>query len=557
MAHHEIKRRSSNPGEFSADDSARKNTAIIDGVAGDFPPQPERAQIRTIDWDELYGINYLRHGTGTTLFSGFLCNASDETVGGGEGGKEAGGGGGGGGSGGGGRCLEAIVVKCPKWGLSAAEREEVTTELRHEAEMLARFHHPNIIPLTGIGTLPLRDGSSVFFLAVPLLVGGCLSHRLETSAGGSSSQKDQAKKERALALSTLASRGNKDPPEDAALPPGFKRKTFTGGISTVVPPAVPPPPPQASKRGGQMPLSAVLRAAEELASALQYLHDTADESGVVLHRDLKPDNIGFSGGQDDRVLLFDFGLVTSIPRTSAPASPKQTAPPPPQSNGTNGALPPCSSPTGGGGGSSGGGGGGLPEAVPGTVVVPLYRLPKYRLTGHTGSVRYMAPEVALDKPYNQSVDTYSFSIILWEMTYRKRPFAGMNVNLHRELVCLKGERPELDKKALPDLADLLRGCWHADSDRRPPFHVIKRRLQALRKQVDSPESSGGQGPNGLRRGASRGGGRSESGRSDSSTTSSPSQSPNSSMRGGDGSSWSGRAARMFTRKGTKTSSSWF
>eukprot|EP00613_Pedinella_sp_CCMP2098_P081914 CAMPEP_0171964962 /NCGR_PEP_ID=MMETSP0993-20121228/184517_1 /TAXON_ID=483369 /ORGANISM="non described non described, Strain CCMP2098" /LENGTH=160 /DNA_ID=CAMNT_0012613929 /DNA_START=36 /DNA_END=515 /DNA_ORIENTATION=- len=101
MAHHEIKRRSSNPGEFSADDSARKNTAIIDGVAGDFPPQPERAQIRTIDWDELYGINYLRHGTGTTLFSGFLCNASDETVGGGEGGKEAGGGGGGGGSGGG------------------------------------------------------------------------------------------------------------------------------------------------------------------------------------------------------------------------------------------------------------------------------------------------------------------------------------------------------------------------------------------------------------------------------------------------------------------------
>eukprot|EP00613_Pedinella_sp_CCMP2098_P053678 CAMPEP_0171889070 /NCGR_PEP_ID=MMETSP0992-20121227/43379_1 /TAXON_ID=483369 /ORGANISM="non described non described, Strain CCMP2098" /LENGTH=316 /DNA_ID=CAMNT_0012516053 /DNA_START=213 /DNA_END=1160 /DNA_ORIENTATION=- len=316
MAHHEIKRRSSNPGEFSADDSARKNTAIIDGVAGDFPPQPERAQIRTIDWDELYGINYLRHGTGTTLF-----------------------------------------VKCPKWGLSAAEREEVTTELRHEAEMLARFHHPNIIPLTGIGTLPLRDGSSVFFLAVPLLVGGCLSHRLETSAGGSSSQKDQAKKERALALSTLASRGNKDPPEDAALPPGFKRKTFTGGISTVVPPAVPPPPPQASKRGGQMPLSAVLRAAEELASALQYLHDTADESGVVLHRDLKPDNIGFSGGQDDRVLLFDFGLVTSIPRTSAPASPKQTAPPPPQANGSNGALPPCSSPTGGGGGSGGGGGG--------------------------------------------------------------------------------------------------------------------------------------------------------------------------------------------------------
>lgn len=36
----------------------------------------------------------------------------------------------------------------------------------------------------------------------------------------------------------------------------------------------------------------------------------------------------------------------------------------------------------------------------------------YNLTGETGSPRYMAPEVALTKPYNQTSDTYSFSLLL-------------------------------------------------------------------------------------------------------------------------------------------------
>ena len=34
------------------------------------------------------------------------------------------------------------------------------------------------------------------------------------------------------------------------------------------------------------------------------------------------------------------------------------------------------------------------------------------MTGETGSTRYMAPEVHFEKPYNQSVDVYSFSILV-------------------------------------------------------------------------------------------------------------------------------------------------
>ena len=39
----------------------------------------------------------------------------------------------------------------------------------------------------------------------------------------------------------------------------------------------------------------------------------------------------------------------------------------------------------------------------------------YKLTGDTGSLRYMAPEVSLGKPYNDTVDTFSFAILCWQM----------------------------------------------------------------------------------------------------------------------------------------------
>ena len=38
----------------------------------------------------------------------------------------------------------------------------------------------------------------------------------------------------------------------------------------------------------------------------------------------------------------------------------------------------------------------------------------YELSGNTGSMRYMAPEVALGNPYNHKVDVYSFGILFWQ-----------------------------------------------------------------------------------------------------------------------------------------------
>jgi serine/threonine protein kinase len=40
---------------------------------------------------------------------------------------------------------------------------------------------------------------------------------------------------------------------------------------------------------------------------------------------------------------------------------------------------------------------------------------KFRLTGETGSYRYMAPEVFRHEPYNSRVDVYSFSMIVYQL----------------------------------------------------------------------------------------------------------------------------------------------
>lgn len=47
----------------------------------------------------------------------------------------------------------------------------------------------------------------------------------------------------------------------------------------------------------------------------------------------------------------------------------------------------------------------------------------YRMTGKTGSMRYMAPEVFQDDPnYDEKVDIYSTGLILWYIALGERPF---------------------------------------------------------------------------------------------------------------------------------------
>jgi len=153
----------------------------------------------------------------------------------------------------------------------------------------------------------------------------------------------------------------------------------------------------------------------DLSTALEYLH-----SQKVMYRDLKPDNIGFDVRGD--VKIFDFGLAREISGS-------------PMTDGT------------------------------------------YKMSGKTGSLRYMAPEVALEKPYNETVDVYSLAILAWEIFDMSTPFKGYSVAMHNELVIGKGGRPKLNLKWGERLCGWLTKAWSAKISDRPDTATCKSLLR--------------------------------------------------------------------------------
>ena len=102
------------------------------------------------------------------------------------------------------------------------------------------------------------------------------------------------------------------------------------------------------------------------------------------------------------------------------------------------------------------------------------------MSGETGSLRYMAPEVADALPYNHKADVYSFGIILWELNAGKKPFAGLTREMFYEQVVHGGERPPLNNKWPPELCKLISSCWSIEIDDRPNFGGIVDKIYVQR-----------------------------------------------------------------------------
>jgi len=109
----------------------------------------------------------------------------------------------------------------------------------------------------------------------------------------------------------------------------------------------------------------------------------------------------------------------------------------------------------------------------------LYSNEIYHMSGETGSLRYMAPEIADSRPYNHKADVYSFGIILWEIVAYKKPYDGLNRESFYVRVVKGGERPPLQKKWPKGIVKLMTDCWSADKDKRPNFDQIVRRLDDM------------------------------------------------------------------------------
>eukprot|EP01036_Dinobryon_divergens_P033068 gene33068-42779_t len=198
---------------------------------------------------------------------------------------------------------------------------------------------------------------------------------------------------------------------------------------------------QKQKSHGHLPLTLSLRwqtalpIAIQLATVLKYLHDDFHRKAAIIHRDLKPQNIGFT--EEGQLKLFDFGLAACVKK-------KQLA------------------------------------------------SDAYEMTGHTGTLVYMAPEVYLNQPYNEKVDVYSFAMIIWETISGEQVFSTMSKEQHMQQVVLGGHRPALSvilERAPVGVARLLERCWHPDHRLRPSFATILRDLATI-----SDEESAGSTP---------------------------------------------------------------
>ena len=113
--------------------------------------------------------------------------------------------------------------------------------------------------------------------------------------------------------------------------------------------------------------------------------------------------------------------------------------------------------------------------------------------GYTGSLRYMAPEVALREPYTEKVDVYSFGIMLWQMARDQVPFSGLGKTAFMQEVVRGHIRPKLDRSWPEGFNTLLTSCWARDSEKRPGFKMIIHSLNNLLASTLNSESSQAKG----------------------------------------------------------------
>ncbi|XP_024018778.1 serine/threonine-protein kinase STY13 [Morus notabilis] len=101
------------------------------------------------------------------------------------------------------------------------------------------------------------------------------------------------------------------------------------------------------------------------------------------------------------------------------------------------------------------------------------------MTGETGTLGYMAPEVLDGKPYNRRCDVYSFGICLWEIYCCDMPYPDLSFADISSAVVRQNLRPEIPRCCPSSLANIMRKCWDGNADKRLEMDEVVRLLEAI------------------------------------------------------------------------------
>ncbi|MEP7012982.1 MAG: protein kinase [Acidobacteriota bacterium] len=204
-----------------------------------------------------------------------------------------------------------------------------------------------------------------------------------------------------------------------------------------------------------------------MAGALERLHE-AD----ILHRDVKPSNIGYSGEGVPK--LMDFGIARA-PGSTERESPRNSELPQEDIDST--LLPPTWI-------------GGRPGSSTGTSRerAAAANASTASTASHVmaGTLPYLAPEILNGGAPDVACDLWSLSVVLFECLLGRKVFSGDNdrqLSVRIQLVRvpdLAAERPDTPKA----LVELFRGTLHRARTRRPDSaHELARRLAEVRAQL--------------------------------------------------------------------------
>lgn len=101
------------------------------------------------------------------------------------------------------------------------------------------------------------------------------------------------------------------------------------------------------------------------------------------------------------------------------------------------------------------------------------------MTGETGTLGYMAPEVLNGNPYNRKCDVYSFGICLWEIYCCDMPYPDLSFSEVTSAVVRQNLRPEIPRCCPSSLANVMKRCWDANPDKRPEMDEVVFMLEAI------------------------------------------------------------------------------
>lgn len=113
-----------------------------------------------------------------------------------------------------------------------------------------------------------------------------------------------------------------------------------------------------------------------------------------------------------------------------------------------------------------------------------------KMTGETGSYRYMAPEVTSHSFYTEKADTYSFALICNEIFTDERPFEYQIAARVAVDVVKKNLRPSQKKIKNERLKAIIARCWDANPDLRPEWPEIIAELRLAKQEMEKRAGSG-------------------------------------------------------------------